>query len=246
MPTEIRKAVLDAVLERIHLERYQDHNKFARRIAIWFESNHPDSIYKDEFVEEFSSHTDFFRYNEIADRESILQLLFDDAMDAIDITPESVPRQLYVDDIDSFELVREVKPDDITVELPLEVLEDEVKRFLREIIGEPFDQQDWGGELTDLFTNRVQVYGDRVDTAFMLKGPGVSGEMYISDAGTRGDQLQRLFDSSAELYVVQFNGPFGERTVRQIKREAQYVDATMYCIMDGADTARVLQAYNKL
>lgn len=246
MTTEIRKAALDAVLERIHLEGYEDYDRFARKAANWFAKHHPDELDESVFIDEFRTDENYFQYNQINDREAFLRLVFSDALNAIDVAPSSEPNQLWVEDIDSFDQVRNVNVKDINVDLPLDIPEAEVKRCIREIIDEPFDQRDWGGEINDLFTSRVELKNKRIDTAFMLKGPSVSGEMYISDAGTRGDQLQRLFDSPAQLYVVQFNGPFNDRTIRQIKREAQLVGADMFCIIDGADTARLLQAYKKI
>lgn len=246
MTIETRKAALDATLERIHLERYKDYDNFAREVANWFADRSNPRSDKDAFVEEFRTGSTFFQFNEVQNRDYLLGAIYSDVIDAIDVAPSTGPTQLMVADIDSFSEIGTVDESDINVDLPLDVPEEQVKTFLREIIDEPFNQQDWGGELTDLYTSRVRVDGRRVDTAFMLKGPSVSGEMFISDAGKRGDQFQRLFDADAELYVVQFNGAFDARTVRQIKTEADVAGANMFCIMDGADTARLLQAYGKI
>lgn len=246
MTTEARKAALDAILERIHLEGYEDYDSFGRRAANWFAEQEPDRIIEEDFVEEFSSNTDFFRYNQVPDTESFLGKVFSDVVDSINASPSSRPAQLYVEDIDSFSRAAKITPADIDVDLPLEIFEKDVKTYFREIIDEPFEQTDWGGERNDLFTNGVEVNGRRVDTAFMLKGPGVSGEMYISDAGTRGDQIQRLFDSPAELFIVQYNGKIEDRTVQHIKEQAQVTGSDMFCIIDGTDTARILKAYGKI
>lgn len=68
----------------------------------------------------------------------------------------------------------------------------------------------------------------------------------MSDAGARGDQVQRLFQSPAELFIVQFNGKIGGRLIQHIKQEAQVTGAAMFCIIDGTDTARLLKAYGKI
>lgn len=246
MTTEKRKATLDAILERVHLEGYQDYYDFSKTAAIWFAQESPSDMDRNEFVQEFKHETDFFHFNQISDRETFLQTIYDDAISAIDDLHTPSPDQIYVEDIDSFQVVENVNADDLDVELPLEMYEEDVKDCLREIIGEPFDQDDWGGERNDLFTNRVLVDGERVDTAFMLKGPSVSSEMHMSDAGSRGDQVQRLFESPANLYIVQYNGKFEDRFIQHVRQQAQIENADMFCLLDGTDTARVLQAYGKI
>lgn len=246
MTTEERKAALDAILERIHLEGYEDFDDFSKSAAIWFAEESSSTISRDGFVKEFKDETAFFRFNQISDRERFLQTMYDDAIDAIDQSPTSSPDQIYVEEIDSFQEVSIINAEDLDVDLPLEMYEEDVKDNLREIIGEPFDQDDWGGERNDLFTNRVLVDGERVETAVMLKGPSVSSEMHMSDAGSRGDQVQRLFESPANLFIVQYNGKFEDRFIQHVRQQAQIENADMYCLMDGIDTARVLRAYGKI
>lgn len=247
MTTEIRKAALDAILERIHLDGYENYDNFAKRAAIWFEENDQITLTEYDFVEQFRSGTDFHQYNQVSDRERFLKAVYGDVIESIEIVPQSEPRHLYVDDIDSFSRVSDVAITDVAIEEGvLEVLESQVKDYIREILGEPFEQPDWGGEINDLFTNKVVVDGERVDTAFMLKGPSVDPPMQIADAGTRGDQFQRLFQSPADLFIVQYNGKIEDRTVRHIKDLAKVTEARMYCIIDGTDTARLLKAYGKI
>lgn len=246
MTTETRKAALDAILERIRLEGYQDYDHFAKKAAQWFADHDSVEISEEVFIDEFRTVGDFYAFNEVNDREYLLEAIFDDATDAIEIAPSTGPRQLYIDEIDSFSKVADVKSSEVDIRLPLEVLEEDVKNYLREIIGEPFVQKDWPGERNDLFTNHVLVNDRRVDAAFMLKGPGVSGNMFMSDAGKRGTQVQRLFESPADLYVVQFNGKIEDRTIQHVKEQAEVTSAAMYCIIDGADTARLLTAYGKI
>ena len=152
------------------------------------------------------------------------------------------PKQIYIDDIDSFSKVKEVERSDIEGDR-MEIYEDKVKDVIREIIDEPFDQNDWGGEINDLYTSAVEVAGERVDTAFMLKGVSVDGEMYIGDAGSRGDQIQRLFEADADLYVFQYVGKINDRTVKEVKEKAEFNEAKYVCLIDGTDTARLVEAY---
>lgn len=246
MTTEIRKAALDAILERINLEGYQNYDGFAKEAAVWFEEREENRISEEAFVSDFRTGTDFHRYNEISDREALLKTIYADAIAAIDIVPSRAPTRLFVDDIDSFSRVTEVDSEDVNVDDLQDISEAAIKTHLREIIGEPFEQGDWGGELNDLFTNQVEVNGERVYAAFMLKGPSVPGEMQMGDAGARGDQVQRLFESGADLFIVQYNGKMEDRFVKHVQQQAEVTGADMFCIMDGTDTARVLEAYGKI
>lgn len=247
MTTEIRKAALSAILERIHLEGYENYDDFAKRAAIWFEEKSQNGLTKYAFVQEFRTGTDFYQYNQTGDREEFLSLVYEDAITAIEHVSSKEAERLYIEDIDSFSRVKEVSSDEIKIDGPiLEVLEADVKKYLREILGEQFEQLDWGGEINDLFTNQVEVNGERVDTAFMLKGPSIDPPMQIADAGTRGDQFQRLFQSPADLFIVQYNGKIEDRTYEHIKNLSKVTAAGMYCIIDGTDTARLLEAYDKI
>lgn len=83
----------------------------------------------------------------------------------------------------SFSRSSEVPSSDVEVDALRDISEAEVKVHIREIIVEPFDQLDWGGELNDLFTNQIEIDGRRIDSAFMLKGPSVDGPLRMRDAG---------------------------------------------------------------
>jgi len=165
-----------------------------------------------------------------------------------------VTDRLYVEDIDSFKNVRDVNPAAVRHLLKngrLEMSEDTVQMALEAILDVPFHKQDWGGEINDLYTANVVVNGSRVATAFLLKGKGLRGQILeIRDCGKNGDQLLRLRDSPAQLFVVQFVGNVSESVIRDIagkiaERRSQGKSA-WFCIIDGQDTARVLYAYGKL
>lgn len=246
MTTETRKAALDAILERIHLEGHDNYDNFAKRAAIWFDKNDSVELTEHAFVNRFRKGTDFHRFNRVDDREGFLKAVYNDAINAIEIVPSTGAQRLNIEDIDTFSRVSEVASTDVTIDgETLDVKEAQVKQYLREILGESFDQRDWGGEINDLFTNNVEVNGERVYTAFMLKGPSVDPPLHITNAGARGDQFQRLFQSPADLFIVQYNGKIEDRTVGHVKNLAQLKEAR-YCIIDGTDTARLLKAYGKI
>ncbi len=157
--------------------------------------------------------------------------------------------RLFVDDIDSFQKVRDVTPQMVADVLPngfLNCSEEQVQVALEQILSVPFHKKDWGGEINDLYTSNVMVRGRRRDTAFLLKGPGIGQkEMHIADCGKRGDQLVRLFDTPAQLYVVQYVGPIADLLIKDVKGKAAG-KKVQFVIMDGQDTARVLRAYGRL
>jgi hypothetical protein len=159
--------------------------------------------------------------------------------------------RLFVEHIDSFARVRDVNPKMVIDLLDrngrINLLEDVVQRALEQILDVPYHRQDHPTELSDLYTTNTVVNGRRTPTAFMLKGRGcTSRELQIRDCGKNGDQLLRLFDSPAELLVVQYVGMIADNVIRDLE---QKVDArrkhrpTWFAIIDGQDTARLLRAY---
>jgi hypothetical protein len=162
--------------------------------------------------------------------------------------------RLYVEDIDSFQKVRDVNPAmvrHLVTNGYLASSEDEVQTALEQILEVPFHRKDWGGEINDLYTANVVVNGARRATAFLLKGPGIGKKvMEIADCGKRGDQIVRLFDTPADLFVIQYVGPIADLLIKDVQGKAANLRArgrdANFLIMDAQDTARVLHAYGKL
>lgn len=162
--------------------------------------------------------------------------------------------RLYVEDIDSFRKVRDVNPAtvmDILTDGYLNRSEDSVQTALERILSVPFHKKDWGGEQNDLYTANLLINGTRHETAFLLKGNGLrSKTMEIRHCGVNGDQILRLCNSPAKLFVVQFVGRISEAIVSDIDGKVRHARSqgkdVWYCIMDGQDTARVLRAYGEL
>ena len=157
---------------------------------------------------------------------------------------------IVLDKIDSFSKVVEVDAESIRNLVPLSLKEEEVKKLFQEIIGEPFSQKDWGGERSDLFTTRIQFKGRRQSAAFIFKGKAfIERSLMISDLGTRGDQVIRLFTEPAKIYFLQSNGRIDSQVYDMVKTYAEKKakqEEIFYCVIDGVDTARVLKAYSKL
>lgn len=163
--------------------------------------------------------------------------------------------RLMIEDIDNFERVRAVAPADVTRFLSrdgyLDLPEDDVQRALEDILSVPFHKKDWGGEVNDLYAANVLVNGARIPTAFLLKGNGLRrAEMRIADCGKNGDQLLRLFESPAYLFVVQFVGHISEAVIADVQgkvalRRAKGTPA-WFLVIDGQDTARLMHAHDRL
>lgn len=169
-------------------------------------------------------------------------------------TDMPIEAQLWVEDIDSFSKVRDVNPAAVASRLAagrLEVLEDEIQLGLEQILDHPTHAKDWGGEGHDLYTSNLIVQGTRIATAFLLKGRGCkSKNLQVGDCGKNGDQLVRLFEAPAKLFVVQFVGPISENVIKDVQGKVAARrgsgNEAWFCLVDGQDTARLLRAYGKL
>lgn len=163
-----------------------------------------------------------------------------------------VTSRLYVEDVDTFAKVRDVNPDAVSSLLKpggfFDFSEDFVQVGLEKILSEPFHKKDWGGEYNDLYTSNVVVNGARRATAFMLKGNGLQTQsLEIRHCGKNGDQLLRLFESPADLFVVQYVGNVSEAVIKDVAGKVDQLKArgkqVAYCIVNGLDTARLFRAY---
>jgi hypothetical protein len=154
-------------------------------------------------------------------------------------------KEITVDDIDQFAATKRMK--DASVQT---ISEKAFKRGVQRLIGDKGKFQDWGGEPNDLFTTRVRIKGRRIATAFAFKGPGTSGILTPAKLGKNGDQIQRLFLSPAEVFIVQYHSQIGQAVVEQMKAFATINSVhegkeVRYGIIDGDDTRRLIAAYPK-
>jgi len=166
---------------------------------------------------------------------------------------QSQPR-LYIDDIGSFACVKLIScemVDDILKNGYVDLLEDDIQTGIEQIIHEPLHKKDWGGEYNDLYTTNILFRGRRISTAFLLKGKGLKkGILELCDCGKNGDQILRLLESPAQLFVVQFVGNISESVIKDLEGKVNELRSrgktAWYCIINGQDTARLLRAYNKI
>lgn len=175
-----------------------------------------------------------YRFDGDAARNALRRIVFDHG-------------QVRFDQIDAFHAAADVDPPTPDQHSALRhISEEQVKHAFAEIIGEPFIPKDWGGERSDLFTGRLKFDGREIAAAFAFKGPAKWKTLYIADMGSRGDQALRLMTEPVELAVVQHCHQV-DSLVRALMRSlaAQYLGRRMFCIIDGADTWRILKAYGK-
>jgi len=126
------------------------------------------------------------------------------------------------------------------------VPEKTVKELICTLLGEHSVPNDWGGEESDVFSANLLVNGQRRTAAFLLKGPAQFHSMKPTDLGKNGDQLYRLFNIPAQIYVVQHCHAIGAAVRKQAEAFALARSFTQPCqivFMDGITTARLLKKH---
>jgi len=154
-------------------------------------------------------------------------------------------RQITLDDIDSFSKAHGLG---VTQHLPASVSERKFKKGIQSIIGQPGAFQDWGGEKNDLFTTQVRVLRRRRAAAFGLKGPGTRGKLTPKKMGANGDQIQRLFESPADVFLVQYWREIDQAILKEmeafaVNRSLLTGAEILYGMIDGQDSRRIYEAY---
>jgi hypothetical protein len=163
----------------------------------------------------------------------------------------SIPRKLAqtkpvsVDDIDQFKRVKQVK---IASARFTPIPEARFKAGFKKLIGEPGKFSDWGGEKNDLFSTKLLIKGARKLSAIAFKGPGTKGVLTPKKMGKHGDQIQRLFQSSADVFFVQYWAQIDQSVTEQMDafariRAASSGRMTYFGIIDGSDSTRLIKAY---
>ncbi len=163
--------------------------------------------------------------------------------------------RIFIDNIDTFSNVTNYGPQSVALHLKkngyFDVSENFIQQSLEEIMKESFHKVDWGGESNDLYTTNLKINGQRVATAFLLKGNGLDVKtMEIRHCGKNGNQILSLVKSPAELFIIQFVGNISESVIEDIRDKVELLrlkgKKAWYCIINGQDTARILKAYDKI
>jgi hypothetical protein len=155
-------------------------------------------------------------------------------------------RRVTIDDIDSFRRIQSVTAAGATQQIS----EQRFKKGLQAVVGDKGKFMDWGGEKSDLWTTRLRIGGRRWTAALALKGPGLKQKLTPARMGKNGDQIQRLFTSSADVFLVQHWREIEESVVVQLQTFAQVKSLAtgnqiLFGIIDGEDSARLITAYPK-
>lgn len=155
-------------------------------------------------------------------------------------------KRITIDDIESFAKVKSVVPPQ-NYNTPM--YEKEFKNGLKCILGEIGRFQDWGGEMNDLFTD-IKIKGMRLRSAFSFKGIGTSGTLTPKKMGKHGDQIQRLFRSPADVFMIQYWGQIDESVIEQMEKIAIAKSAVegrriFYGVINDRDSCMLYLAYKK-
>ena len=78
----------------------------------------------------------------------------------------------------------------------------------------------------------------------------MSGTLTPNKMGKNGDQIQRLFESPAEVFILQYWNKIGEKVLEQMEGWAQLKSfkddkKIYYGVIDGEDSMKILTAYSK-
>lgn len=125
-----------------------------------------------------------------------------------------------------------------------------IKELFCELLSEHEVPNDWGGEECDIFSSNLSYNKERYPAAFLLKGPAGGKKfhkMTIRDCGKNGDQIYRLFKTSAKIFILQHCHEVSLHVRKEM--EVYALAQNQYCkyiIIDGYDTARILHHYKKL
>lgn len=156
-------------------------------------------------------------------------------------------KEISVDDIDNFSKVKKIKQS-INTSLPM--AEAKLKTAIQGLMSERGTFTDWGGEINDLYSSRLYLNKVRKSVAFAFKGKATKGILTPKKLGKNGDQIQRLFKSAAEVFVIQYQGLIDQSVVEQMRSFAIAKSATegvriYFCVINGQDTDRLIKAYPK-
>ncbi|MGC1107045.1 MAG: hypothetical protein WA876_10940 [Candidatus Acidiferrales bacterium] len=156
-------------------------------------------------------------------------------------------RQVTIDEIDSFSKVSKAKGSDNQIKGRL--AEKIIKRGFASIIGERGTFRDWGGEKSDLYSTRVRLRGRRIAAAIAFKGKGTTGKLVPRKMGKNADQINRLFDEPAQLFLVVYHGQIDSAIISQMQAFAMGIAITgrkvYYGIVDGTDLNRIRAVYRQ-
>lgn len=150
---------------------------------------------------------------------------------------------ITIDDIDSLAKARSRASKKTGI-----ISESTIKKGFASIVGEGGVFKDWGGEKSDLYSNKFKVKGARRAVAVAFKGKGTSGKLVPAKMGKNGDQIDRLFDEPAEVFLVVYKGQIDSSITSQmhafaIAKKALNGQKVYFGVIDGDDLSKIISAY---
>jgi hypothetical protein len=157
-------------------------------------------------------------------------------------------REVFIDDVEEFSDVQDLKPVDLPTLTPTRLPEKIFKYGVASVLGNVGKFQDWGGEKNDLYSSNVTIGGRRVSTAFAFKGPATAPPLTIAKLGKNGDQIPRLFSTTAEAFFVQFEGDIeeavkSEMLTHAIRKSHETGKEILYGLIAREDSHRLRVRY---
>ena len=157
-------------------------------------------------------------------------------------------REIFIDDVEEFHDVLDLKPSKLPALVPARLPEKIFKYGIASVLGNQGKFQDWGGEKNDLYSTHVTIGGRRISTAFALKGPATAPPLTIAKLGKNGDQIPRLFSTTAEAFFVQFEGTIEEAVkadmlAHAVKKSHETGKEILYGLIALEDSHRLRARY---
>jgi len=154
--------------------------------------------------------------------------------------------QIYIDDIDSFNKIKKSSSKEYNLS---KISERIINEGLCRILNQD-DKKDWGGEKNDLFTNNITFNKKRKSACLILKGKATKGTLTPNKLGKNGDQVQRLFEVIADIYILVYHSDVSESIIdlmqtMAIAKSLRENKKIYYCIIDGRDLNRLVDSYKE-
>jgi hypothetical protein len=157
-------------------------------------------------------------------------------------------REVFIDDVEEFQDVLDLKPSKLPKLVPARLPEKIFKYGVASVLGNQGKFQDWGGEKNDLYSTHVTIGGRRMSTAFAFKGPATAPPLTIAKLGKNGDQIPKLFSTTAEAFFVQIEGQIEEAVkedmlAHAIKKSLETGKEILYGFIALEDSQRLRVRY---
>jgi hypothetical protein len=157
---------------------------------------------------------------------------------------------ITVDSIDSFSRVQRISAAKAHGVLPKRLRESVFKYGIARILGDQGVFTDWGGEKNDLYTDHLSIGGKRYRAAIALKGIATAPPLTIDKLGKKANQIPRLFNSTAEVFIIQFEGQISEDVMEQmqtyaVNKSKETGKLIRFGVIGAEDSIRLRLAYPK-